>query len=387
MGKRSNINKELVHLREKKLKDGSTSLYLDAYVNGVRIRDFLQIYLVKATTAAEKEQNMRNYATAQTLRIKKEQQLMKEMKAKKYGYATESSSFLNYFRRCAEERHGDINSGTWGPWRGAMRYLERYADENTTFQDITPEWIYGFKEYLDIAEKETHKTKRVKEHTYARLSQNSKYSYFNKLKACLHEAYREHVILFNPVDGMDGFKEEETERCYLTWNEVEKLFSTPCANETLKRAFLFSCLTGLRKSDIINLKWSDVVEEGGYTRIIFRQQKTGGQEYLDINEQAVSLLGKRSNPYDHPFAGFKYSVTTLLELKRWALSAGIQKEPTFHSARHSFAVCMLDFGTDIYTVSKLLGHRNITTTQVYAKVLDKNKRLAVSRFPKINTLK
>ena len=381
MGNRQ--NKELVRIRERKLADGGSSLFLDACVDGKRIREKLNLYLVKATNSMQKEQNRKTYATAQMLRIQKEQQIMRERSAKKHGYLTDQSSFLSYFRKCAEERHGDISTGTWGPWRGTLRYLERYADESTTFQDITPEWINGFKEYLDIAEKETHKVKRVKDHIYARLSQNTKYSYFNKLKACLNEAYRERVIIYNPIGGVEGFKEQETERSYLTWDEITKLFATPCRIEVLKRAFLFSCMTGLRKSDIINLKWSDVVEESGFTRIIFRQQKTGGQEYLDINEQAVPLLGTRGNSYEHPFADFKYSNNTLAELKRWAKAAGIEKDITFHSGRHSFAVCMLDFGTDIYTVSKLLGHRDITTTQIYAKVLDKNKRLAITRFPKI----
>ena len=65
------------------------------------------------------------------------------------------------------------------------------------------------------------------------------------------------------------------------------------------------------------------------------------------------------------------------------MGAGIKKHITFHSGRHTFAVMMLDLGTDIYTVSKLLGHREIGTTQIYAKVLDKNKQAAVAKIPSI----
>ena len=64
--------------------------------------------------------------------------------------------------------------------------------------------------------------------------------------------------------------------------------------------------------------------------------------------------------------------------------AGITKKITFHNARHSFAVLQLDFGTDIYTVSQLLGHASINSTQVYAKIVDEKKRQAANRLPDID---
>ena len=153
--------------------------------------------------------------------------------------------------------------------------------------------------------------------------------------------------------------------------------------QVLKRAFLFSCLTGLRKSDIQKLTWGEVQKFGKYTRIVFKQRKTKGQEYLDISSQAEKYLGERGNPDDIVFTGFTYGSWTSLELQRWSLAAGVNKNLTFHCARHTFAVLMLDLGADIYTVSKLLGHRFLTTTQIYAKVLDKNKQNAVSLIPDI----
>ena len=70
-------------------------------------------------------------------------------------------------------------------------------------------------------------------------------------------------------------------------------------------------------------------------------------------------------------------------IQKWVYKAGINKKITFHCGRHTFAVMMLDLGADLYTVSKLLGHKLIGTTQIYAKVLDKNKQAAVSRIPSI----
>ena len=124
-------------------------------------------------------------------------------------------------------------------------------------------------------------------------------------------------------------------------------------------------------------------QQGEFTRIIFKQKKTSGQEYLDITPQAAELMGERGLPDEQIFTDIHSPSCTNEAIKRWVLRAGIDKEITFHCGRHTFAVMMLDLGTDIYTVSKLLGHRELSTTQIYAKVLDKNKQAAVARIPDI----
>ncbi|MBQ5486677.1 MAG: integrase catalytic domain-containing protein, partial [Bacteroidales bacterium] len=151
------------------------------------------------------------------------------------------------------------------------------------------------------------------------------------------------------------------------------------------RAFLFGCFTGLRKSDIEKLTWGEVQKFGDYTRLVFKQKKTGGQEYLDIPKAAEQYLGKQGSKGqdDLVFPMFKYSSETSLELRRWALAAGITKDFTFHCSRHTFAVMLLNSGTDIYTVSKLLGHREIATTQIYAHLVDSRKQEAVDKISDI----
>lgn len=231
-----------------------------------------------------------------------------------------------------KERNTPDTRGNYGNWQSCLRYLELYCDEKTTFRDVTPEFILGFKDFLESVEKDTHKRRgpRRERDVFQGLSQNSKASYFRKLSACINHAYDERIIAVNPLRGIEGFKDAEVKRDYLTLEEVRKLAETPCRYPVLKRAFLFSCLTGLRKSDIQKLLWGDVQKFGEFTRIIFKQKKTGGQEYLDISPQAEKYLGERGNPEDPVFTGFTYGSWTSVELQRWSMTAGIKKNLTFH---------------------------------------------------------
>ena len=308
-----------------------------------------------------------------------------EVQNGEFGFKSDfanDTNFYEYYKRLCSERLGKESRGNWGNWLSCLRHMEKYDPklQSRTFADITPKWVLGFKEYL---EKEAYAwgcdfRERIKDHPLAR---NSKVSYFNKLRACLRQAIEERVIAVNPMLGIDGFKPEEGKRMYLTLDEVRLLAQTPCPYPNIKRAFLFSCLTGLRRSDILKLTWSEISQQGEFTRIIFKQKKTGGQEYLDISPLAADLLGKRGKAEEHPFTDIHSPSCTNDTIKLWVANAGIKKEITFHCGRHTFAVLMLDLGTDIYTVSKLLGHRELSTTQIYAKVLDKNKQAAVSRIP------
>ena len=231
--------------------------------------------------------------------------------------------------------------------------------------DITPAW---FSKFLAHIGKQG-------------LATNTLAVYSATMRYIINQAHREGLLPTNPITGIKGIGYEETNRTYLTTDEVRKLANTPCENETTKRAFLFGCLTGLRNCDIRALTWADVHEQDGYTRIIYKQHKTKGQEYLDISAQAASLMGGRGSDDEAVFNLMHWS-SVAKHLKAWVKRAKISKHVTFHTSRHTFAVMMLGV-TDIYTVSKLLGHRELSTTQVYAKVLDKAKREAVDNMPNL----
>lgn len=375
--------KEPIRLRQKKLANGNISLYLDIYRNGKREYEFLKMYLIPERSKTDKETNRQTLQLANSIKSKR----IVAMQNGEYDFNDRYNTevlFYDYYRAmCAKRRGNEESRGNWGNWYSCLRHMLKYEpNERITFAQITPEWVQGFKDYLehDAVAWGNDYRKRIKDKPLAR---NSKLSYFNKLRACLNQAFEERVIPYNPMRGIESFKPEDGMRMYLTLEEVRRLAQTDCEYPNIKRAFLFSCLTGLRRSDIIRMTWSEVFQQGEYTRIIFKQKKTNGQEYLDITEQAAELMGKRGRPEERVFDEIHSPTCTNTAIREWVLRAGINKKITFHCARHTFAVMMLDLGTDIYTVSKLLGHRELSTTQIYAKVLDKNKQKAVSNIPNI----
>lgn len=377
-------SKEPIRLRKRTMPTGNTSLYLDIYLDGRRSYEYLHLYLIPENTRADKEKNRETLKLADAIRAKR----VVELQNGKYGFDSAyklDTNFLDYYRTLCEKRHQNPESlGNWGNWYSALKHLERYCRPDTTFRDITPEWVQGFKDYLDKTARVKDKRKHITTTLDSKpLSQASKVSYFNKLRACINQAFEDRIIAHNPLRGVEGFKIEERERLYLTLDEVKAMAATECTYPVLKRAFMFSCLTGLRKSDIEKMTWSEVRQQGEFTRIVFRQKKTGGQEYIDINPQAAEYMGERGEPTERVFRGFRYSSYMLMELKRWAVRAGITKDITFHSGRHTFAVLMIDLGADIYTVQKLLGHKEIHTTMIYAKVMDKKKQEAAMLIPQI----
>jgi integrase len=372
-----------VHLRQRlQKKSKKISLFLEYYKGASidskgrktykRDYEYLDLFLhIKPKTTIEKQENKQNLELAKNIKSKREL----EIKNNEYGFLTKSKSnsdFISYFKKLTEERLASL--GNYGNWDSTLKHLENYSGGKVLFKNIDENFCKGFQEHL---------TKTVKKKNGENLSSSSVSSYFNKFRAALKQAVKEKIITYNHSSDVRIPKVKEKEREYLTLEEVRKIEKTECRYEVLKRAFLFSCLTGLRWSDIHKLKWKEVHQNSNGTRIHYFQKKTNELEYLDINEQALSYLGEKGNDEEKPFEGLKYSSYFNVSLTQWMLKAGITKNITFHCARHTHATLLLTHGVDIYTVSKLLGHKEIKTTQVYAKIIDKKKKEAVNKIPTI----
>ena len=362
-----------VSIRKRKTSDEKSSLFLDFLQDGVRKRESLKLTIyTNPITRTEKFENSKTMQLVKRIQSEKIIELQDGQHGTK-RISSAQSNFIAYFKQKADERKG--SSGNFGNWDSAHKHLVKCFGEKFRMADMSVESCNFFKLYLDtIAKTKSNKS----------LSQNTKCSYLNKLKACLKEAYRDRLIAENLSDFVRGFKPAESNREYLTFEELESLATTQCMYPVLKAAFIFSCLTGIRWSDIHRLTWLNLrhSDKRGY-ELSFNQKKTGGKEYLPISEQAVELLGERGEDSRRLFVGLSYSAYMNVALYKWVADAGIKKKITFHCARHTHAVLLLENGTDIYTVSKMLGHREIKTTQIYAKIVDSKKVEAVNCIPKL----
>jgi len=168
-------------------------------------------------------------------------------KYRKLLMSDQKGSFITYITALAEKKN--TSSGNYGNWNSMLKHLKKFCPTDVSFQDIDKSFVERFKEYLD---------KDAIGSAGKKLSQNSKYSYFNKLRAALKQAVKDGIIPTNPSEGVEAFKQGEPQREFLTLEELQAAVQAECEIPLMKTAFIFSCLTGLRWSDINKLLWSEI---------------------------------------------------------------------------------------------------------------------------------
>ncbi|MDD3480070.1 MAG: site-specific integrase [Paludibacteraceae bacterium] len=280
-------------------------------------------------------------------------------------------NFIEYFQKTAKERHRNSSQSIIVNWQRVYELLKIFAAGDTLlFSQINLKTAEEFRRFILSAPCGGNKSGTI--------SQNTASTYFSIFKAGLKQAFIDGYLTIDISAKIKGIQEQESRREHLTAEELNTLAATPCDRPIMKRAALFSALTGLRHCDIQKLRWSEVQKDGDQVRLNFTQQKTKGVEYMPISDQAYQLCGEPRQPEQFVFEDLPDPSWISKPLERWIKSAGITRKITFHCFRHTYATLQIAGGTDIYTVSKMLGHTNVKTTQVYAKVVDEKKQKAVN---------
>ncbi len=362
--------KQIVALRKRPMKNGGHSLFLDYYIDGTRVKEMLKLYLLPENSRRDKQLNQETMAAANTMQAKK----ILEIQQGLTGIISRKNNILlvNYLDSRADEYR---NAGS-RVCAEAVHYLNHYIRRwkpGIRLSEMTEDAAVKFIKYL----KSTN------------LSSGSIRLYFAILKTQLNIAVKRKMISQNKliyIDQTDLPKKPDTSREYLTLEELKKLIDTPCNNEEYKRAFLFSCFSGLRLSDVCNLTWSQIHRDGDKWQVEACQQKSKRIVYVPLSANAKNLLGKPGDGKVFYLPSVKPNSRSTINktIQKWVEQAGITKHISFHCARHTCATLLLTNGADIYTVSKILGHSSVTITQVYAKVVDEKKRAAVDAIPNLN---
>ncbi len=359
-----------IHVRTKQLVNGKLSLYLDYYppirlANGkLTRREFLGRYnYEKPKNDDEKMINTTNNLFADGVRLKRELHLLNN-KDGIFNSINNKVDFILFFKAHVDEWY-EIK-GNYGNWLTAYNYFVSFTNGSCKMGDLTEQFCVDYKKFISTAD-------ILKKGKGRKLSQNSASSYFNKFREVVNIAYDKGQISENPLKHVKVIPTKETMREFLTQEELQLLYNTECESSQLKKAALFIGLTGLRWCDIENRVWGDIQKTGSDYFIHFIQNKTEKSMLHPISEKAVLILGEIGEAHQKIFNGLKYSTGNNDILKRWILKAGIKKKITLHNFRHSYATLLLNSGVDILTVSKMLGHANLSTTTIYTKVLTKAK--------------
>ena len=364
--------KEPVRLREKELANGVRSLYLDIYVNGERSYEFLKLYLIPETNPQAKVQNENTMRAANTIKLNR----ILEITNNKAGLKNTSirakmllKDWMETFRQ-AQEQKGVKDQKLI---HNTVHALTAY-NINVAMRDVNRDYIIGLTNFL----RNDYRSPRGK-----KLKDYSVINYLGCLRNALNMAVREDVIADNPImklSAQDKVKAPESQREYLTVEEVQQLEATDSPYPHIKQAFLFACYTGLRCSDVRSITWGKIVKDGEKYRLHTVMFKTKRPFYIPLSKKAMQLMPERGDKTDEDliFENIPVQVNTKLYLQPWLDKAGITKPITFHCSRHTFGTMMLTLGADIYTTSKLMGHTKVEVTQIYAKIINKKKDDAVS---------
>lgn len=224
--------------------DIDTMLYADEF-RKVRQREYDNAYLYSDTNTEQAEQQNRL-----------------------------QQNFIEYFKRTTTKRHANSSQSIQVNWQRTHKFLKQFVGDTLLFSQINTRFAEEFKHYLLSAPCGGNRKGII--------SQNTAATYFSIFKAALKQAFIDGYLTADLSAKIKSIPRQESRREFLTTEELNKLVTTHCDIDVLKRAALFSALTGLRHSDIRKLKWAEIQKDGENYRLNFTQQKTRGVEYMPM---------------------------------------------------------------------------------------------------------
>jgi len=369
------ILKEPVRIRKKNLKDGNKSLYLDIYMRGIRKKEGLKLYLVPEVSAAAKIQNKNTMKLAEQMKAQRILDIQKVGMADWEKVKKINVSLLDYVNSQIAECADLSPIGTRQKMNLRVRieeYLTLLKEPEFPLNKVDKGFCKDFIAFLRTCVSHRRGAKEP-------IGVTTQCIHIIHFTSIMERAVRDGLIMQNPFRLLDK-REKPQRKCavkeFLTIEELKILMKTECRYPIVKSAFLFCCFTGLRYSDMETLEWKHIHSSvDGQTFYIEKEQvKTKNIVVVPLSQEALRWMPEKQECKPLVFHGLKVNRRTVHEiLQEWVKEAGITKHVTFHTSRHTTATMLLTLGANLYVVSKILGHRSIKVTEVYAKIVDQNK--------------
>lgn len=375
-------------LGAKVLSDGRESLFLDFYLGYdmavssktgkeyKRVnsrREYLSLYLWQAPrTPMERQQNKETLEIAKRLRFERGQQLLEDAE----GYRLKKDRDINFLDWMwsyyeaytkADKRHIKRAYNVFIDFLKATPEYAKFANRIKP-QQITKEMIVAFTEYLQ-----------------GRFVGEGAHTLYARFKKVIKAAVEADVMKKNPTTSVSiKIDNGALKKDVLSLEEIERLMTTHYAGESvnIRRAFIFCLYTGLRWCDVKDLTFSNVDVSNSLLK--FEQAKTKGHSsasavVIPLNDGLMQIIGDGKR--DEVIFPLPSHNMCLKALRHWTKRAGIDKHITWHCARHSFAVNILNNGANIKTVASLLGHSGLKHTEKYTRAVDSLKQDAINSLP------
>ncbi len=276
-----------------------------------------------------------------------------------------------------------LKEGTMVYYVTTLNRIKEYKSE-VLLSEIDDKYLQGFEKWL----KTTYNNK-----------QNTVWNRLKVIRKICHKARREGLIDRNPFEFYK-LKTEETERDFLTLEELKafmNLTNLTALQERVRDIYIFCSFSGgIRFSDVATLTWDDIKVRNDIYRLRIQMTKTEKFIEFKLPKLSVDLLKKYrggNTPYCFPILPAQCNAVRLWTSRKNALfnktlkviakKSGILKHITFHTSRHTFATLSLSNGIQTEIVGEILGHKDLKTTQIYTKILDKQKDDAMDKFDEL----